>query len=217
MRLDLASRMPREATRTHRLPHAPHAHPPCFPTSQLRRAADHTRRTSLAQAAALQAAAAWQAHSGRISAAGALGAAYALHRLALLPALRLASELPNTHPALAAGASAAASLALVAGVASYAAVRAAVDPDRVYRLAMLKLNSDPGILEVMGAPLAGERAPGSGGGRRAAAAGVGQRLHADRLPAAGAACTPAAPVSHLYRGVERATPLPSLFVRQAAA
>lgn len=42
-----------------------------------------------------------------------------------------------------------------------------VNPDAVYRLAVLKLNTHPGILEVMGAPLAGSASKSmvlSGGG-----------------------------------------------------
>ncbi|KAI8472849.1 MAG: hypothetical protein J3K34DRAFT_466998 [Monoraphidium minutum] len=119
-----------------------------------KRIADHARRTSLGQAAALQAAALWQAHSGRATAAAAVGAAYMLYRLAL-PAAGLLSDWPAAHPALARAAAAAAAAAAVGAGVAYARARAAADPGRVYQLAMLKLNSDPGVLEVMGAPLAG--------------------------------------------------------------
>ena len=78
---------------------------------------DHARRTSLARAAALQGAAAWQAHSGRITFAAALGATYLLYRLAL-PALGLVSDLPATHPAVAAAAAAPASAAGPRGAAA---------------------------------------------------------------------------------------------------
>lgn len=37
----------------------------------------------------------------------------------------------------------------------YVRSRLTINPDRVYRIAMRKLNTAPGILEVMGAPLAG--------------------------------------------------------------
>lgn len=40
--------------------------------------------------------------------------------------------------------------------------RYSLDPAAVYRLAMLRLNTDPGLLEVMGAPLAGGCGRGAG-------------------------------------------------------
>ncbi|GBF95546.1 hypothetical protein Rsub_08527 [Raphidocelis subcapitata] len=121
---------------------------------EAKRVADHAHRTSAGQAAALQGAALWQAHSGKITAAAALGAAYLLYCLAL-PAAGLLTDAPERHPLAARAAAAAACAAVVAGGAAWARARGAVRADRVYRLAMLKLNADPGVLEVMGAPLAG--------------------------------------------------------------
>lgn len=119
--------------------------------------AEHARRTSLGQALGLQAVALWQAHSGKISAAAALGAAYLLYKLAL-PAVALFSDAPARHPLASKAAAAAGSVAAVAGAAAALRARSAIDPGRVYQLAMLKLNSHAGVLEVMGAPLAGAAA-----------------------------------------------------------
>lgn len=125
---------------------------------QVKRIIDHARHTSIGQAAALQLTALWQSQGGRISFAAALGASYLLYRITL-PAASLFSNAPSQHPFLAASLAAAGSVAVVAAVAGYVRARAAVNPERVYGLAMLKLNSHPGVLEVMGAPLAGRRLP----------------------------------------------------------
>jgi hypothetical protein len=122
--------------------------------ASLLRAANHARRTSAGQAAALQAAALWQAHSGKVSAAAALVAAYLLYQTALAAA-GLISDAPETHPILAPILAAAGSLAAVAAAAAGLRARTAVNADHVYRLALVKLNSHAGVLEVMGAPLAG--------------------------------------------------------------
>ncbi|KAL9662790.1 hypothetical protein QQ045_027624 [Rhodiola kirilowii] len=47
------------------------------------------------------------------------------------------------------------STAVVAFTGLYIKSRLSINPDRVYRMAMRKLNTDAGILEVMGAPLTG--------------------------------------------------------------
>uniref|UniRef100_A0A7N0TJR7 Import inner membrane translocase subunit n=1 Tax=Kalanchoe fedtschenkoi TaxID=63787 RepID=A0A7N0TJR7_KALFE len=47
------------------------------------------------------------------------------------------------------------STAVVAFTGLYIRSRLSINPDRVYRMAMRKLNTDAGILEVMGAPLTG--------------------------------------------------------------
>jgi hypothetical protein len=51
------------------------------------------------------------------------------------------------------------SVGLVGAVSARIYIRSVVDPDYVFSLAMRKLNSHAGLLEVMGQPVAGEPGP----------------------------------------------------------
>lgn len=106
---------------------------------------------SLNRVITLQLEAMWQHHGGAIMAVGAITAAYVLWRL-LYGLASVFVDLSDTS-----------SLMGFMGVAGgtflssylYMRRRYSLDPSTVYRLAMLKLNTHPGILEVMGAPIAG--------------------------------------------------------------
>lgn len=74
------------------------------------------------------------------------------------------------------------SAALVVG--AYAALRRryTIDPGHAYRLAMYRLNTHPGLLEVMGAPLVGSPVQASVlTGGNLAFKGLRPRLHSKRI------------------------------------
>ena len=119
-----------------------------------------------ARVAALHADAFWQAHGPKIVGLAAACATYAAWKAtsALGRAVAGASLTPG-QTLLAA----AAAVALVAGASAAVRARYALSPDTVYRQALARLNSDPGVLELMGAPLAGSPARAlvqTGGGLR---------------------------------------------------
>lgn len=93
----------------------------------------------------------WQAHRFKVLGFAAVFAAYVLWRIMY----GVASTFINLSETLAAGGffALAASSVLLFGL--YVRRKVTVHPSSVYRLAMLRLNTHPGVLEVMGAPLAG--------------------------------------------------------------
>lgn len=98
----------------------------------------------------LQLTAFWQNHSNAIFAAVAAGGVYAGWRAMLRTSELLGLDLSSAAPTL---------LVLSAsGVGAgylYLRRRYTIDPPAAYRLAMYRLNTHPGLLEVMGAPLVG--------------------------------------------------------------
>lgn len=72
---------------------------------------------------------------------------------------RIMFGIANTFVGLSEGMAKYGFLALSTAIVSFAGLyvrsRLTINPDRVYRIAMRRLNTAPGILEVMGAPLAG--------------------------------------------------------------
>lgn len=123
--------------------------------------------------AALHADAFWQAHGPKVVGLAAILATYG--------AWRVTSAL---HAAVSGGAplspgqtlvSAAAAVTLVGGASAALRARYALSPDTVYRAALARLNADPGVLELLGAPLAGSPARAlvqTGGGLRLGRAGA---------------------------------------------
>ncbi|KXZ46308.1 hypothetical protein GPECTOR_45g178 [Gonium pectorale] len=108
-------------------------------------------RGRLSQAARLQLAAAWQSYGTAAYAAAAVTAVYLLWRFMY----GMTSTFISVNEKLAEYGLMALSLALVLLGALYVRWRLAVSPAAVYRQALVKLNTHPGVLEVMGAPLVG--------------------------------------------------------------
>lgn len=103
------------------------------------------------QALSLQAEAFWQRHSTRLTLALGAASAYAAWRL-MLAAASLFAGPGQAAPGYGLAAAAA---ALVAAAALALRRRYVIQPEQVYQAAMLRLNSSPAVLEVMGAPVAG--------------------------------------------------------------
>jgi hypothetical protein len=123
----------------------------------------------------------WQAHGPKVLGVAAAAATYGAWKLtsAVGRAVDGAGgdggtrrELTARQALVAAGAA----VALVAAAAAAFRARYALSPDAVYRAALARLNRDPGLLELMGAPLAGSPARAvveTGGGLRLRPAGGG--------------------------------------------
>lgn len=92
----------------------------------------------------LQLTAFWQNHSNAIVDVGAAGACYALYR-ALAAAAGLFMDV--SHASTATGLLGLAASGVVGGYL-YARRRYSIDPASMYRLAMYRLNTHPGLLEV---------------------------------------------------------------------
>ncbi|GAB4818947.1 hypothetical protein N2152v2_005993 [Parachlorella kessleri] len=99
----------------------------------------------------LQLEAFWQQHGKTLMVVGALAAAYALWRGLYSLASHIV-DMSNTSAVF--GFVGLASTTLMACYL-WMRRRFSLDPNAVYRLAMLRLNTDPGLLEVMGAPIVG--------------------------------------------------------------
>jgi hypothetical protein len=143
---------------------------------------------ALRRAAVLQAEAAWQRHGGKAAAAVTLLGAYAAWRVASAAAGALVDLRERRGVRLALGAGAA---GLALGAALLVRRRLTLSPEAARRAAMLRLNSHPGILEVLGAPVVGSSrvfaAVASGGGLRLRGARPGLRSRRLRMafPVAG--------------------------------
>lgn len=105
----------------------------------------------------LQLTAFWQNHGNAAIALGAAGACYGLWR-ALLGA---SSVFVDVGDSAATGGMLALAASSVAFGYLYLRRRYTIDPQAVYRLAMYRLNTHPGLLEVMGAPLVGSHVQAS--------------------------------------------------------
>jgi hypothetical protein len=109
-------------------------------------------RVALRRALSLQLEAAWERHSRKALAAGTLLLAYLMFK-----AMHFSAQaFVDVSESLAA----VGVLGLAATGAALGSVwlyrrRLVIDPDAVYRQAMLRLNTHPGVLEVLGAPVAG--------------------------------------------------------------
>ncbi|KAI7844150.1 hypothetical protein COHA_002285 [Chlorella ohadii] len=104
----------------------------------------------------LQLTAFWQNHGNAAIALGAAGACYGLWR-ALLGASSVFVDVGGS----ATGGMLAIAASGVAFGYLYLRRRYTIDPQAVYRLAMYRLNTHPGLLEVMGAPLVGSHVQAS--------------------------------------------------------
>ncbi|RMZ52029.1 hypothetical protein APUTEX25_001223, partial [Auxenochlorella protothecoides] len=93
----------------------------------------------------------WQQHGNKVYAVGGIFLAYCLWRTMY----GVASTFINLSETMAAGGFLALSVSLVILGALYLRRKYTIDPNTVYRLAMVRLNTHPGLLEVMGAPLVG--------------------------------------------------------------
>lgn len=105
----------------------------------------------LGQAARLQLAAAWQAWGPVAYTAVAMAAVYLLWRFFT----RVTNTFISVNESLAEYGFMGLAVTLVTLGALYARWRVVVNPAAVYRQAMVRLNTHPGVLEVMGAPLVG--------------------------------------------------------------
>ncbi|EIE27339.1 hypothetical protein COCSUDRAFT_55352 [Coccomyxa subellipsoidea C-169] len=99
----------------------------------------------------LQLEAFWQRHGNKVIGAGAVFALYMLWR----SIFNLTSVFVNLSGAMAEFGFLALAAAVVAWVFLYFRYLYTIRPDAVYRKALVQLNTNPGILEVMGAPVAG--------------------------------------------------------------
>ncbi|CAG9466218.1 unnamed protein product [Pedinophyceae sp. YPF-701] len=106
---------------------------------------------SLRKAVGLHAEAIWQAHRGKIVAGGAVVSAIVLWRTMYA----IATNFLSLSETVAEGGFLALAAAMVAFALMYARSLYTIRPDSVYRMAMVRLNSSPGALEVLGAPLSG--------------------------------------------------------------
>jgi hypothetical protein len=107
---------------------------------------------ALQRALSLQLEAAWQRHSRKVVVGGTVALAYLLFRGMRFSAsafVEVSQSLATT------GLLALAATGAALGSLWFYRRRFVISPDAVYRAAMLRLNTHPGVLEVLGAPVAG--------------------------------------------------------------
>ena len=118
---------------------------------------------SLHRVLSLQAEAFWQQNAIKLTVTAGALSAFAIWKVYL----KVAGVFADVSDTLTATKLFGLSIVTVVASGLFLQSRRRIDPERVYRLAMIRLNTHPGLLEVLGAPLAGSevRASVTTGGR----------------------------------------------------